>query len=230
MKKLLLICLLVSSVLSPGKSHNLYEYLLNSDPDSLQIVTTQDLSALLMSTLEKYESSGLATGIEVDIIGDADALNLIKPGQIALKSDPAKGISNPDLWSLTIGREILVAVTDRSNPYLSELKECGIKPSAISTLFSSRNKSWASILGHDTSSDIGVFCTDLSFTSQHLSALTGHEISEIRIDNKNASGNISADLRANKKSIGFCRLTDILTKESNSFLSDLEVIAIDINL
>ncbi len=228
MKKLLIIGLMLSSIFTIGKSNNLQNDLINSNPDSLQIVTTQELRGLLESTLDNYRLSGSEDAISVDVIS-SENLVLTKKGQLGFKSDLVIGNPSPYLWSVTIGRDILVAVTAKSNPYLAELRESGIKPSAYSSILKGESRSWASVLESNVGADLELLCTDLDFAKEHLSALTGLAVSDLRLNKINTSSDIVADLSANKRAIGFCRLTDILNKEQNEINENLEVIPVDIN-
>lgn len=136
-----------------------------------------------------------------------------------------KTIKGTSFWSMTVGREIIVAVINPDNPAINQIRSCGLSANELAGLIANPdNTSWLSLVENGPDKRVNVYLPSGEAINEAIKLFAGanslHGIKTTDVLNA-----VSNDPFA----IGFCNFTDIIDPANNEISSGISLLPIDKN-
>jgi glycine cleavage system H lipoate-binding protein/ABC-type phosphate transport system substrate-binding protein len=167
-------------------------------------------------------------------------INLVKVSQGSdFLSDPANDLSivsadyrvtEPGAapWRMIVGRDIVVPVISKDNPYSEAIALQGLSPEFMAGLFNESGKTWNDATGSGSHQTIQVWVADNQSVRSGLMEYLGiNDASKIQ-DHLVPFSTLEEKMKSDPNAVGFCRLTD-LTGNENESSAILSLLPIDKN-
>lgn len=142
-------------------------------------------------------------------------------------------INDPDIepmWKITVGREVIVPVTNSKNPFLNEIFRQGISPEKFASVFENPEKRvWGSFLseGKDVPVNLYIINDESVITAVKkflkLDRLPGDGINLI------SEEEMIAALQNDACAVGFCKMASIIGPDKQSLVENIKLLPIDKN-
>jgi len=167
-------------------------------------------------------------------------VNLVKVSQGAdFLSDPANDLSivtsdykidktGSAPWRMIVGRDIVVPVINRNNPYREIIEQQGISPETLSKLFREPGVTWNEITGSGNQQKVNLWVADNHSVRSALIEYLGIKDAAVMESHLLSSSRLQETLTADLYAIGFCKLTD-LTGEDQAAAAAVSLLPIDKN-
>jgi len=134
------------------------------------------------------------------------------------------------MWSMALGREVIVAVINKENPYTELLAEKGVSPNGLAQLIESRNiQNWSNLLGNEERKQVNVYMLDepeVKFSTSKFLEVDPSEINDL--DALSPDAFLEA-VKNDKYALGFCRLSAISKIGEQNFEANIQLLPIDRN-
>lgn len=144
---------------------------------------------------------------------------------------PDVSFTDQSIWRMSVGRDVIVAVTNSNNPFLEMLYEKGVTEKELLELFTGENqKKWGAILKTDQGEFIKSIILDEPVVQASISKFLGQDPLNLETSNKMASDEFIETLVNEKFAIGFCRLATIVNMENHKIIDGISLLPIDKNM
>ena len=187
-----------------------------------------------LTTILAKEYSRYSAGQIINVVKTEDSRVVALPGageNIYLTSNEFRPATNQEtVFQIVIGREIIVPVISSKNPFLAEILRKGISREAIAkSLETSGTMNWGSLLKNGQTAPVNYYILNdnptrlgvAGFLETNKSALTG-----MKSENRN---DLISAIQSDPNAICFCRLTDILTPNTENMAENIQLLPIDKN-
>jgi glycine cleavage system H lipoate-binding protein/ABC-type phosphate transport system substrate-binding protein len=196
-----------------------------NDQSSLMVTSTPELLPLVTEWANAFnevsaeskvavsETKSPAAGLEgkINIMAAADFLSL----------------NQPQAWKMAVGCDAVVPVISKSNPLFQEISAKGFTAEALVRLLTTREQNWG-IIKDGVSNPVNIMISDNPSVISQLAEFCKLDESELLSATRAASTLVEA-VGLDVYSIGFCRLTDIMGTEANTFAPAIAILPVDKN-
>lgn len=206
-----------------------------STEGSLNVYTSPELYNLTMKWVSEY--GALNPKLKINVIKSANdniAGMLKKDNGIGFVADEA--FASPDnqaSWNMVVGRDVIVPVMNKANPFRDEIDRKGITPEGLAKILKNKEtQSWEMLVGNTKNiPDLPVHFYIMNDPSTLAGVENFLKTNQINIKgNKTASGKemISA-IQQDPNALGFCKLIQIMNLNNQSLAENIKIVPIDKN-
>ena len=195
---------------------------------TLNVSCSQELNELATSWTKEYGRLNPTLKTNLNVIADNQNI----PGRNLTLITKKEAISANDntLWKMVIGRNAIVPVMNANNPMRNEIFRQGISAEAFRQLMTDpQNQTWATMIIDGQEVPIHLY----TIKNEALNAGIADFIkTNTNLNYGNAVANSEELISAIQKdiyAIGFCRLPDIRTSNSNNIAENISLLPIDKN-
>ncbi len=189
---------------------------MSSEDETLHIRTSTNLYPLVSNWADQYSAENEAASIKIESIGDQSNAKCISNGTITfLTKDQLAEFHHASLWKLSVGRDILVPLTNSNNPSLQALENSGISKTMLKELITEKK---GKVYTTNLNSELSQIALFLETGKDELTGLT-------QLSNEE----LIKTLQQNTSAICFCHLSDMLNMEQTDFIGDFALVPIDEN-
>ncbi len=200
--------------------------------DQLEVYCSPDLQLLMQECIAQYRELNPGIMISLGVLDENQlSENTVGAGQVAfLTKFYLEGSDPRNIDVRVIGREVYIPVMNPDNPFREEILKRGISASEFALLYTGEGrKEWNSILGNGSDVEVRPFrITDPSFMS-YMSDFTGQPEEMFSSRVLNNCDDVLQTVKDDRQAIGFCRLSQLSTLESEGGLDQLVIIPVDLN-
>ncbi len=203
-----------------------------SPQGSINVATSPDLYNLTLKWANAYCSANPNLKINVIKSEDAEigALLTTSAGIGIINDHTYEALGNQSIWSMVVGRDVIVAIMNEKNPSLGEIYRKGITPESLATILENpENRSWGKLLGNGQDIPVHIYASsDATVRSglQDFLKITRDQSDGIKsVNGKEVISAISNDPNA----LGFCKLNDIIDQDHQNFTGNIKLVPIDKN-
>lgn len=199
---------------------------------AIVIYNSYSMSGLAAEWASEYSASNPGLKFKAVSLPDKELGKMILSGGnlcILTAYDPVEEKGDAG-FQIVLGREVIVPVVNRANPYLKDLDTKGISAGTFEALLEDAgNMRWGSVLRNNAREPVSLYCLDQATVKTGLSrfipGFPEKEKSFRTLDILNLRKALAADPYA----IGFCRLTDLIDPATKNLVQDLSIVPVDRN-
>ncbi|MCF8371782.1 MAG: hypothetical protein K9H64_09170 [Bacteroidales bacterium] len=203
-----------------------------SQADTLRVSCTQEMFDLTSKWVNEFEGLNPDIPIIVTPVPENSMTKTLKGGSDLGIINQANSIALNDqaLWSVVIGRDILVPVMNASNPFLNEILQQGISSNDFAQIIRNPEmRKWGTLLNNDQNAPVHYYLVnDASISSGLLKFLNISATNLNDVEVKSEKELITL-VQNDPYAIGFCKLTSIVEPNSQNLVSDIQLVPIDNN-
>lgn len=194
---------------------------------SVLIWTSPDMYNITTAWVKAYESIHPEINIQISKVAYENIPEVIKTSENIgiVGKQYQENLKNN--WNMIVGRDIIVPVTNKNNPYLNDILEKGIKPNSFASLLNNKNVSWGDLLNANYRETVKLYYYNNEFNQINLSEYLQ---TDLNTSNNNATiDDVLQEIENNKFAIAFCRLADVTDNKNNELYEGLSLVPIDAN-
>jgi glycine cleavage system H lipoate-binding protein/ABC-type phosphate transport system substrate-binding protein len=202
------------------------------EADSLRVISTPDLYNLSVKWADEYNRQFPGANIKIMNVSDPDmAGKFIKEGNIGIVSgDYYGGIKSDPLWSVVVGRDVIVPVINANNPLMEDICRQGVSPEGLASFLKNGDfGTWGNLLKGVSNAKADFYCINDPLALKSLSGFLKVEPSIIAGTKRVNSDEVTALIQKDPYSISFCRLIDVISPENQALLENIRLLPIDRN-
>jgi len=206
----------------------------NGPPEEkpIQVLSSPDLVKIAEMWVDAYAGTHPEAAITAGVIQENRLKEMIREeGKIVLVSQKdLVSLHNEDAWCMVVGRDVIVPVMNRNNPYREQLLQRGISPEAFASVYTSRGiPSWGILLGNEEPVPVTAYAFGSRTCISYLAGFMQTEPEHITAKTAGGKDEMLDLIRKDKYAIGFCRLSDMVKMENQQEESGLCLIPVDLN-
>jgi len=195
---------------------------------TLNVSCSQELNELATSWTKEYGRLNPTLKTNLNVI--ADNQNIPGSNLTLITKKEAISANDNTLWKMVIGRNAIVPVMNANNPMRNEIFRQGVPAEAFRQLMTDpQNQTWATMIIDGQEVPIHLY----TIKNEALNAGIADFIkTNTNLNYGNAVANSEELISAIQKdiyAIGFCRLPDIRTSNSNNIAENISLLPIDKN-
>jgi glycine cleavage system H lipoate-binding protein/ABC-type phosphate transport system substrate-binding protein len=203
----------------------------SSQKSPVQVMSTPELAGITSNWISAYSAihpeasllTGKGTGnilAEIDESGEGIAFvpaNLLESNQ-------------QEIWKMVVGRDVVVPVINANNPYLAGLKEQGVTPDELISLFTGKGQiSWSNLISGGQANPVNVYLADDPAVLSIVGQMAGMKNpAEANIILKNETDIIKA-IQGDPYGIAFCRVASISKAGEAGMIENISLLPLDKN-
>ena len=202
---------------------------------SINVFTSPDLFNLTMKWVSEYSSKDSGQKIKVIKSTDDDLAVILNSGEgVCFVADESyAALNNQSIWSLVLGRDVIVPVMNSANPLQDEIYRKGISAEGFVRILNSREKpNWGMLVGNVSNiPDIPInfyIINDPILKSGVDKFLNNNTVNIDGIKTDSGPEMISA-IQKDPNALGFCKLVQIIDPNSQSIADNIRLVPIDKN-
>lgn len=200
-----------------------------SENDTIKVCVTPGVKSLAESWISAYKKMNPDLNLEMKELSMAN-LRTEVTGENTLgliKQHPNVHLVAESMWHLTLGREVIVAVVNPSNPNLEILKKTGISETNLARIITSKNPRWNEILTNGTNEPIHLYLEDdpeLKLAVSRFLVLDPETIGGVK-----STSDFTSILQTDVNAIGFCNLLTATNLDQLEFSEKITLLPLDCN-
>lgn len=202
-----------------------------STKSSIQLATSPELSDMVTDWVSEYKSIQPGSDFTLESVPE-QGLNdfLQKEGTIALVTkESLTKIEGEPLWTLVIGRDVLVPVMNAKNPFREEILQKGISPEAFSKVYTSSGvQTWGSVLNNSSNAPVAPYVISGS-SNAYLADFINTDAQKIRGRSITGTEKMVEAIQKDPYAIGFLKLAEIMAISDGEINAGLSLIPVDMN-
>lgn len=202
-----------------------------STKSSIQLATSPELSDMVTDWVSEYKSIQPGSDFTLESVPE-QGLNdfLQKEGTIALVTkESLTKIEGEPLWTLVIGRDVLVPVMNAKNPFREEILQKGISPEAFSKVYTSSGvQTWGSVLNNSSNAPVAPYVISGS-SNAYLADFINTDAQKIRSRSIAGTEKMVEAIQKDPYAIGFLKLAEIMAISDGEINAGLSLIPVDMN-
>lgn len=133
-------------------------------------------------------------------------------------------------WKIIVGRDVIIPVMSKSNPYFNDVIGTGISPEKFAALMTAEEDyTWGKLLGTESSAPLKVLLSGDNSIKNYVAQFANTEADRLHVLNAVTPADFTETLRREPGTIGFCRLSEMTDKSGRAFYEGYQVIPIDVN-
>ncbi|MFA6402568.1 MAG: substrate-binding domain-containing protein [Salinivirgaceae bacterium] len=200
--------------------------------DSIHIWCSPNLDAIATTWIEAYKK--VVPEAKIDMVTASSErmyLALQNPGNIALVTkEYYPALDAQQNWSMIVGRDVIVPIMNRKNPFLDQIKMQGISPEDFAKVFTNTElQHWGMLLNNQESIAVNCYLLNDESTQPFLTDFFKTDIQKITGNKVVDVNELVNKIKSDTYAIGFCKLSAILDSEDKELEKGIALIPIDIN-
>jgi len=198
---------------------------------SIQLASSPELSDMVTDWVSEYKSIQPGSDFTLNPIPEKGLDDFLqKEGTIALVTkESLTKIEGEPLWTLVIGRDVLVPVMNPKNPFREEILQKGISPEAFSKVYTSSGmQTWGSVLNNSSKAPVAPYVISGS-SNAYLADFIKTDVQKIRGRSIAGTEKMVEAIQKDPYAIGFLKLAEILAMSGGEINSGLSLIPVDMN-
>jgi glycine cleavage system H lipoate-binding protein len=198
----------------------------------VRVVTSPDLETIAGIWVDAYNSTSPGIPVFLGLMLDNRLDEVIRDeGTIALVSQKdLSGHVPEDAWCMVVGRDVIVPVMNRDNPFREQLMRQGISPGAFAGVYTSSGvPGWGMVLGNEASEPVHAYAFGSRTCLSYLAGFMDTEPEYITARTVTSKEEMLDRLREDRYAIGFCRLSEMARMEKRGTECGLCLIPVDLN-
>ena len=189
--------------------------------NNLNVFTVPDLENVVSFLASGYSSAtGKTTGVTID------SFNAAADEIMILHGSAISELNNTTLWKMVIGHEIVVPVMNSAHPLLKEIRAMGMTAEYFSEIVTTGK--WPEVFKGSEVIPVRLVVCDNSRIHDKVSEFIGAGVNTAV--NCSTSPDVISAVAKDIYAIGFCRLTDALSRDGNGFVEAISMVPLDKNL
>ncbi len=200
--------------------------------DSMRVISTPDLYDLSVKWADEYNRQFPGANIKIMNVGDPEvAGRFIKEGNLGIVSgDFYGGIKSDPLWSVVVGRDVIVPVINAKNPLMEDICRQGVSPDGLASFLKNGDfGTWGNLLKGVSNAKADYYCINDPLVLRSLSGFIKVDQSLIAGKKRRNSEEVIAAIKKDPYSIGFCRLINVIFPENQGMTENIRLLPIDRN-
>jgi glycine cleavage system H lipoate-binding protein/ABC-type phosphate transport system substrate-binding protein len=183
-----------------------------------------------LATIWTTEYSKLNPTLKTNLYVIADNQDIPGSNLRLFTNDDAMSLNDDKLWKMVIGREVIVPVMNANNPMRNEIYRQGLTADKFRQLISDQqNQTWATMINGGQNVPVHLYSIENEALNAGIANFiktnTNLNFGNVVTNSEELISAIQKDIYA----IGFCRLQDIRTANSNFIAENISFLPIDKN-
>jgi glycine cleavage system H lipoate-binding protein/ABC-type phosphate transport system substrate-binding protein len=202
-----------------------------SGSDTLRITSTSEMYNVASAWAAEYNTSSKDMKVKITLASDnTQAEENIRRGMLGILSGNSEIIRNESSWNTIVGRDVIVPVINRKNPVFEKISKSGVSGEMLSKIFSSKEGlTWDYIVPGGKKETINLYMTNDELVTNMISAFLGAKVSNDAGNIVENSNSLISAILNDPDGLGFCRLTAVIDKNTQTLLNGLCFLPIDRN-
>jgi glycine cleavage system H lipoate-binding protein len=198
----------------PGKSVN-----------EVTVASGSETRALATAWIEAFKSAN--PEIKVSLVTDEDAMSAdIR----IISSNSLDQDKTRNSWKIIVGRDVIVPLMSRSDPFLESVSGRGISPAEFAAILSSDGSyTWGNLLGTGSNTPVTVIIPEDNAALNAISGFASVDPMAVRATRSSSESSLIRLSQGKEGVILFCRLADVTDKTGMEFIEGMEIVPVDIN-
>ncbi len=191
--------------------------------NSIEIMTTPELSNLTADWIREYEKANPGTRFSVKTFNESGLNN---EGTICFVTEDHA--VTPNDWKISIGHDVIVPVLNAKNPMFRQIMDQGFSAPVFALIYSGPIR-WSDLIKNGPDKQVNQYISDNTVVKTGVADFIQKEPSSLNARViENPSEFISA-MQKDPYAVGFCRLADILTEGSGGLVENISLLPVDKN-
>jgi glycine cleavage system H lipoate-binding protein/ABC-type phosphate transport system substrate-binding protein len=204
-----------------------------SSKGSIIVYASPELYNLATQWADEYQKVNTAVKIKViksSANNNSEGMPDSGTGISFISAEAFSELNNQSMWSIVLGRDVIVPVMNARNPFLNEICCKGITSESLARMFENpKHQNWGLLLGKEQNIPLNYYTfDDLSVSSGVANFVkTNHPIVD-GIKAASAQEMISA-IQKDPNAFGFCKLIQLIGPNNQSITENIKLVPIDKN-
>ena len=222
LSSLFMLSFILFTISGKGDDSQTREQVGSENGQVVQIYSTPDMVELTNHWISGFEKSNPNAKIVVTEIANKSQ---ISEGQVYLTSEV---LETEPSWKMVIGHDIVVPIFNAKNPLIEKLNKQGLTSKDFTRILS-ESTNWSIIINEGNTASIHAYISDNEQVISKLSGYTGLTSEIIKTKNIVSASELVSAIQNDVFAVGFCKLTDVLNIEENTFAGQIDILPIDKN-
>lgn len=200
--------------------------------DTLRIMSSPELYPLASTWADEFGS--VSSGVSVKVIkasGIKEAEDLIGRGMLGFVSaKDYPGVSDESGWNTIIGRDVIVPVFSKMNPFREKIGQHGLSAEMLLRIMNNKSgETWNTLIADSENAPVNYYWIKDESVMAGLTGFLGTD--KINMAGKEVAGSeaLIAALRKDPYGIGFCKLTAVTDLKNQTLADGISLLPIDKN-
>jgi len=198
---------------------------------TIDVLSSPDLYNLTLKWAGEYNRLNQGVKIEVEKVPVGNMTGRLKSGAgigfVSTESD--RLFNNETVWSMVVGRDVIVPVMNAKSPFIDEIYRSGISPETFSRLFESpENLTWGVLLGNGQQVPLHCYVVQDASVKAGIADFLKANISLNKVATVESGEEMATIIGKDPGAIGFCRLVSLLDA-NNALAGNIRLVPIDKN-
>jgi len=197
--------------------------------ESVSITCTPDLQELTSKWVSEYNS--LNPEVKISLIYSNSANKLVTSENLSFISNKASDVQDEKgLWKMAVGRNVIVPVINSGNPLLNELQKQGLTQDQFIQMFNNPETiSWGNLLANSNAGKIRIYVVNDEIVKSGLQKLIKENQFHYNGITLGTREEVISAIRKDRFAIGFCKVVDVQSTETNNLIENINFLPIDKN-
>ncbi|WP_340110874.1 substrate-binding domain-containing protein [Maribellus mangrovi] len=200
------------------------------EKETVKVCVTPAMGDLAESWISSYNQTNPDQKLELKRISPADVKTEITGDHAVgfVMQRPDAEMASKSMWHLTLGREVVVAVTNSANPFIEMLKTDGISSEELARIIKKNGNTWNDVLANGSKNTARIVVQDGPELGMAVSKF-------LKVDPAIVDAHVTTNekffktIRKDAYAIGFCRLATITDSENHEFIANIQPLSFDRN-
>jgi glycine cleavage system H lipoate-binding protein len=226
MKNLLLFTaflMLISTGVTTGQNNK--GELSQSALNSVSVTAAPEIEGLMRLWISGFENAN--TGMKVDLLplaSSSEADIQFVTGSSLTPGDDATA------WKMVVGRDVIIPVISKSNPFINEVLRTGISPEKFTAILTAEQGfTWGKLMGTSSKVPLKILLAAGNNINTSVAQFANTEPGRLHVSTAASQSAFLDAISSDPGTIGFCRLSEATDKNSQSVMAGYQIIPIDVN-
>jgi glycine cleavage system H lipoate-binding protein/ABC-type phosphate transport system substrate-binding protein len=143
---------------------------------------------------------------------------------------PETVVSGNAAWQMVVGRNVIVAIINKENPYAETLYKSGVSANNFSELLKSdKTRNWNQLISNQQNAPLKLYFQDTPGIEMSVSNFLNVEPALLASTEKKSAENLLETIGNDIYAIGFCLLSNVTNSGQNDYISGIKLLPVDKN-
>jgi len=193
--------------------------------NEVTVAAGSETMALATAWIEAFRSAN--PEIKVSLVTDEDAMSAdIR----IISSNSLDQDKTRNSWKIIVGRDVIVPLMSRSDPFLESVSGRGISPAEFAAILSSDGSyTWGNLLGTGSNTPVTVIIPEDNAALKAISGFASVDPMAVRATRSSSESSLIRLSQGKEGVILFCRLADVTDKTGMEFIEGMDIVPVDVN-